>query len=154
MGAFQSGMSKFFINFNRPLMERITTMSTRCQIGFYSDAEKDLYRPDVVIYRHSDGYPNGEHGVMVALVEWAKTFNKERGLSDSEYAAARALQTLMNTTAPTGTTGYGIDGDKKLHGDIEFYYRVDASGISVYKVRDDAKSVSWHTLGLVYKTEL
>lgn len=43
-------------------------MSTRCQIGFYEAEEKDLDNFEALIYRHSDGYPDTEHGVLAAIV--------------------------------------------------------------------------------------
>lgn len=125
-------------------------MSTRCQIGFYSSSELELSRPDVVLYRHSDGYPRGEHGVLDVLVPFAQRFNKSRGLSDSSYAGARGLEALINATAPNKTIGYGIDGDRGLHGDIEFYYRVDPSGVYTYKVSES----EWGKLSLLFHTGL
>jgi hypothetical protein len=36
-------------------------MSTRCQIGFYPEkpTKDTLQNPDALIYKHSDGYPEG-----------------------------------------------------------------------------------------------
>ena len=115
-------------------------MSTRCQIGFYETASQPQGQPSALIYRHNDGYPAGEHGVMEVLVPWARAFEKVRGLSDAEYASARALFALMSaTTGLEETTGYGISED--FHGDLSFYYRVDPNAISVYRCGPDGKKL-------------
>lgn len=129
-------------------------MSTRCQIGFYESTGQALTKPSVVIYRHHDGYPTSEWGVLATLVPVAARFHKERGLSDASYAGARILQALMNATAPDGFTGYGIDGDRKLHGDIDFYYRVDPSGVTTYKVTGGMSRSAWHGLTFLFHTSL
>lgn len=111
-------------------------MSTRCHVGFYASAEQPLDKPSALIYRHSDGYPDTEHGVLAALVPWAKDFNKRRGLSDAEYAAARGLVALMRKAdLLDDVLGYGICGDHSLHGDHEYFYRVDPTGITVFERR-------------------
>jgi hypothetical protein len=46
-------------------------MSTRCQILVTGS--------DVVIYRHSDGYPDSEHGVLHDLLPLVREFKKYRG---------------------------------------------------------------------------
>lgn len=107
-------------------------MSTRCQIGFYHSKDQPLNPPDALFYRHSDGYPDSEHGVVEQLMPFLKTFHADRGLTDAEYAAARALVHLISLTAPDDLLGYGIDGPGGLHGDIEYFYRVDPSGLTVY----------------------
>jgi hypothetical protein len=115
-------------------------MSTRCQIGFYETAEQPLSQPTALIYRHSDGYPETEDGVLAALLPWACAFHHERGLDDAEYAAARGLVALIRAAgALDSCLGYGICGNAHLHGDIEYYYRVDPTGITVY----DAGNNEW-----------
>ena len=109
-------------------------MSTRCQIGFYKTPIQSLEDPNVLLYRHSDGYPDEGGGVLAALVPWTKYWAKGRGLEDVEYAAARGLVALIRAAGELeNDLGYGICGDKALHGDIEYYYRVDPSGVTVYK---------------------
>jgi hypothetical protein len=116
-----------------------TTMSTRCQIGFYDTADQPLPAPTALIYRHSDGYPDTEVGVLAALLPWAQDFHARRGLGDAEYAAARALVALIRAAdALDEVTGYGLCGDHQLHGDTAYYYRVDPSGITVYDAGDNA----------------
>lgn len=114
-------------------------MSTRAHIAFYDQQDQPLDRPSILIYRHSDGYPTGVLPDIVPFLQW---FDARRGLADSEYAAARLLQHLCNQydqhsaafnailgkipeeTPFTGTLGYGICPDNRLHGDIEYLYAV------------------------------
>jgi len=125
-------------------------MSTRCQIGFYASASQPLNQPDVVLYRHCDGYPEGVYGVRATLVPWARDFERRRGLADVEYAAARGLVALIAATGEASNVlGYGICGDKALHGDIEYYYRVDPKWVIVYDAPDEfwqANEVERHAI--------
>jgi hypothetical protein len=126
-------------------------MSTRCQVGFYETPEANLSKPGALIYRHSDGYPDTEHGVLAVLLPWARDFATRRGLGDVEYAAARALVTLVQATAPDDVLGYGICGDHGLHGDHAYYYRVDPSGVTVYRRKREGKAEGW--TGLVQESK-
>ena len=131
-------------------------MSTRCQIGFYEQEEKDLNKFEALIYRHSDGYPDGEHGVLAAIMPFLHWWQKGRGVMDFEYCSARLLQYLCNKYdgyskaigetmseagaifSPekieefTGTLGHGISN--AFHGDIEYLYAVRPNRVEVYKV--------------------
>lgn len=127
----------------------VRPMSTRCQIAFYETEDQPTNKPSALIYRHSDGYPEG---VMPTLTEWAKDFHEHRGLSDASYAAARCIQHMMNEQDKElenmweelgrpnekNYTGFGICGDHDLNGDIEYFYRVDPSGISYWEMSFDA----------------
>ena len=136
-------------------------MSTRSQIGFYSKewADKngkitkpELDKPDVLIYRHWDGYPAGVLPDIIPFLVW---FSKSRGLHDTEYAGARLLQYLCNQADEfvakekasdpdnqmfdreynkkfTGTLGHGICND--FHLDIEYYYAIDEDKIEVFEL--------------------
>jgi hypothetical protein len=135
-------------------------MSTRCQIGFYETAEQPLHRPSALIYVHDGGAPDTPHGVLEALLPWAEYFHTERGLENAEYAGAQALAAIIRydeaciTLSPRAgydrqrddTAGYGICGDCALHGDIEYYYRVDPSSVTVYAAGDGGQDVEWRTL--------
>ena len=89
-----------------------------------------------MLYRHCDGYPGTEHGVVAALEPILVAFQAKRGMSDIEYLAAHTLTCLKNEQlgADKGVSfiGYGICGDKELHGDIEWYYAVYPSRLKVY----------------------
>jgi hypothetical protein len=49
-------------------------MSTCCQIGFYEPDNFDLLKPDALLYRHSDGYPGGNGGVLAEIVPFLRVF--------------------------------------------------------------------------------
>ena len=133
-------------------------MSTRCQIGFYEAETTDPKQFEALIYRHSDGYPDTEHGVVADIVPFFKWFDKARGMDDLEYVSARLLQHLCNMSdkqgadmrrqapeifgqpdkgAITGTLGHGIC--REFHGDIEYFYRVTPQQVFVYRTKWD-----WH----------
>lgn len=125
-------------------------MSTRAHIAFF-DAEPEaeqVTKPTVLIYKHSDGYPEG---TLPQLTEFCKAFNEHRGLRDNEYATARCVQFMTNhddkemaewykeTKIPNTDTfsflGYGVGTN--FHGDIEFYYVVTPEEIKVFEVNYD-----------------
>ena len=126
-------------------------MSTRCQIGFYESKEKPLKEFEVLIYRHSDGYPGTiqgrEYGVLTDIVPFLRWWTKARGMSDLEYVSARLLQYLCNKydgaykknyekvsqqkEGFTGILGHGIC--KTFHWDIAYFYRIYPNVLEVYK---------------------
>jgi hypothetical protein len=128
-------------------------MSTRCQVGFYETPDAPLSRPRALIYQHCDGYPDTDNGILATLLPWAIDFDARRGLSDAGYAGARALVALMGAAgALDDVLGYEVCGDHGLHGDIEFFYRVDPSGITVYRRSQNSnylKPLTWHSGGLI-----
>lgn len=131
-------------------------MSTRCMLGFYHSEETeerpDLEDPHTLIYRHSDGYPEG---VLPDIIPMLVYFSKERG-NDPQYQAARVLQYMMNMSDKNANEwrmrqtnnekkpfdiekadtyellGYGIS--MELHGDIEYYYAIYPDRVDIYKV--------------------
>jgi hypothetical protein len=120
-------------------------MSTRAHIAFF-DAEPEaeqVTKPTVLIYKHSDGYPEG---TLPQLTEFSKLFNEHRGLRDNEYATARCVQFMTNFDDEAmkewrkemkmekefSFLGYGVG--TVFHGDIEFYYVVTPEEIKVYEV--------------------
>ena len=137
-------------------------MSTRCQIGFYEKDEKDLSKWEVLLYRHSDGYPGEEdgskYGVLADIVPFLKWWSSNRGIADLEYCSARLLQYLCNKYDEemseseiknqnvvvserirfTGILGHGIC--KAFHGDIEYFYAIYPDRLEVYKVPYDENS--------------
>lgn len=123
-------------------------MSTRAHIGFFEKepTEAERTKPEVLIYKHSDGYPEG---TLPQLTEFCKLFNEHRGLRDNEYATARCVQFMTNyddkemaewhkeqgrkENNPTWSfLGYGVGTG--FHGDIEYYYVVTPEEIKVYAV--------------------
>ena len=96
-------------------------MSTRCMIGYEGQG--------ALIYRHSDGYPDGEHGVLATLIPFRDHFFKLRH-DAGEYFLARLLAWQPDYDRE-GVTGYGID--TAFHGDLAYYYHVLCNGdIEVY----------------------
>ncbi len=114
-------------------------MSTRAQIK-YKDSEFDIH-----VYKHSDGYPDGPHGVLKTLVPFVEQFKTQRGLSDEAYFLAQlirrfAIQAYKEEQAETderlslknspygaeGFFGWGLDCVK--HGDTEYLYEIDKEG--------------------------
>ena len=105
-------------------------MSTRCNIHFKGWEE---IRSN--IYRHSDGYPDGEHGVPACLqrfFEELEAQTADRRYSDPEYLAAKFLVWQAGQ--------YASDLEKPLeflsvspciedHGDIEYVYTVDCDNL-------------------------
>jgi len=119
-------------------------MSTRCQIGIYERDSQPMAEPTVLMYRHSDGYPDGPHGVPYGILPFLKRFSDERGLTDVEYLPAWLMFHLIHHStesmarwnsgkdygAPDGMDflGHGICGkDCGFHGDIEYFYRINAA---------------------------
>jgi len=132
-------------------------MSTRCNIEimrerYHKDKKTGQYMPSgkfqrcALLYRHSNGYPDGEYGVLNEIVPFIKEFVYKRGW-DPEYLAARLLQYLTNNydkrftqldtkkiSLVTETLCYGICRD--YHCDISYLYRVYPDRIEVLKPID------------------
>lgn len=91
-------------------------MSTRAQVH--------IEGLSVSLYRHSDGYPESEHGVLAWLVPFVADFKKRRGW-DPQYMLARALETGIRATGmafPKCAVGWGIETEE--HGDLSFSYEI------------------------------
>ena len=115
---------------------------------------KELENYEVLLYRHSDGYPDG---VLPELEKFLKFWEKARGITDTEYCGARLLQYMCNEMDGiygkdfmledknnlTGIYSYGIC--KNLHGDIEYYYAIYPSAIDIY----EQNSSEWSGLKLL-----
>lgn len=136
-------------------------MSTRAQIGFYESVTQKIEKPEVMIYKHSDGYPNG---VLPLLEEFCTKYAKSRGLSDTEYAGAWYLYALIDEHVKSmkelaknypslnrnkdghDYLGHGIC--KVFHGDIEYFYRVHPNEIMVYETHGD-KTSQWKHINTI-----
>lgn len=137
-------------------------MSIRCQIGIYQKGEEDLKDFEVLIYRHSDGYPEG---VLPDILPYIKLFLKHRGW-DEEYLGARLLQYMtkehdgymgdfekqMSKNGIKGYSGelnsnhysflgYGIS--RYFHGDIEYFYAIYPDVVNVYKCHYSCEPKDW-----------
>lgn len=102
-------------------------MSTRSQIAFYGEKKQKLHAYDALVYRHYDGYPEG---VLPDLIPVLMDFDKNRGLSDSEYASAWLV-------AKWKTDYLNIGISKNLHGDIEYFYAVYPDRLEIYETPFD-----------------
>jgi hypothetical protein len=130
-------------------------MSTRCHI-IIEDPE---WRISTIIYRHSDGYPQGENGVLATLVPFVQRFVHYRGW-DPCYLPAQLLahmivkdrehlrkfyQERVEEMKPgdlrdyyqrevdnveNNFLGYGISPE--MHGDTDFVYVITQDAITVY----------------------
>jgi hypothetical protein len=102
-------------------------MSTRCNIHF--DAHGETYAN---VYRHSDGYPDGEHGVPAGLEQFftaVETQTSDTRFADPEYLAAKFVVWQSMQYAPAGNPldfiSVGVTtGDA---GDVAWIYTVDCT---------------------------
>jgi hypothetical protein len=123
-------------------------MSTRCQI-IVEDAT-------VALYRHSDGYPDGPHGVIKILKKIVVGFIKRRGFDEcympahiisdmivahKKWADGR-IREIKKTNGPassiesyegTKLLGYGIEGYDPEHGAEENAFHGDIEFLYVVK---------------------
>ncbi len=120
-------------------------MSTRCHIATYREKPTDLRSFTALIYRYSDGYPDG---VLPDIMPFLEKFKEARGIEDDEYCAARLLQHLCNTSDQSLKDMWNEIGDEEqankfnalghgicryIHGDIEYFYAIYPDQVAVYK---------------------
>lgn len=86
-------------------------MSTRCHII----VEDQKYDERTILYRHSDGYPDGKHGVLATLVPFVARFIKHRGF-DACYMGAQIMCDQINQ-ARSYSRAYRKERLKKLYAD-------------------------------------
>lgn len=94
-------------------------MSTRCNL-----IVKDKY-DSIQLYRHSDGYPDGKHGIIKALQE-AKEFAwplPRMEAADFSAAIVRAWKQHAGNIYIDGEAN-GIKSPP-LHGDIQYLYTIE-----------------------------
>lgn len=124
-------------------------MSTRCQIEFVLKHGKRTER--TLVYRHSDGYPESIIPDLVKFLKWNKGRNIdleylvanwiyyekkqfEQYIKDKDYVN-RIVVTPENIDTIDNSEmlklGYGVCQPKTLHGDIEYFYRVTISLVSI-----------------------
>jgi len=123
-------------------------MSTRCQIIVEGS--------DAVVYRHSDGYPDGACGVVKTLKPIVENFIRWRGFDECYLPAHivadmiavhkkdmdKTIRKMKKAGTPAANLsayesakylGYGVeaykaDDENALHGDLEFLYVVKKNG--------------------------
>lgn len=88
-------------------------MSTRSNIVI-NDGNRLIW-----LYRHSDGYPHGEHGVLLHL---------EQILEACDYNTPELLATALIRFKIQGSHGeyYSFELTEDQHGDIEYLYTINA----------------------------
>jgi hypothetical protein len=92
-------------------------MSTRCHII----VEDPQYGDKTILYRHSDGYPEGPNGVLATLVPFVARFIKHRGF-DACYMGAQIMCDQINQSRE-GMRAYYTDRLARAmfeHGDDHF----------------------------------
>lgn len=140
-------------------------MSTRSNIALYTGTKPNLLSPDILLYRHSDGYPDA---VLPDLIPFLKRFAKARGWDEPDYMAARLIQHMCNLddaacsqfnssrkkyeNCEWSLIGYGIDGDRVFYADIEYAYAIKPKfRLEVYKTVFDLSQPQdpkrWRKLG-------
>jgi len=139
-------------------------MSTRCQLGVYKSQDTPLEEWEVLLYRHSDGYPGKEDGsevgVLPDIIPFLKRFDKERGIGDLEYCGAWLMHHLIEghirdlkkflkerpelhgkNKGGKDFLGHGICKD--FHVDIEYFYKIYPSGVDVFEVGYEKPPSEW-----------
>jgi hypothetical protein len=102
-------------------------MSTRCTIHFHGYGTPDIR---AIIYRHCDGYPDGEHGVPADLERFFKEVEsqtRDTRFSDPSYLAAKfvvwqAGEFARDDSRPLDFLSVGVVMQDP--GDIEYRYHV------------------------------
>jgi hypothetical protein len=117
-------------------------MSTRCQVAIEGSP--------ILVYRHCDGYPDTENGVLATLLPFRDRFWAGRGY-DASYFLARLLMEWVSLEEQAcqyarvhpedrwsayalepQVLGFGVDTE--IHGDIEYLYLVRRDGTAeVYR---------------------
>ncbi len=109
-----------------------------------------------VVYRHSDGYPDGPCGIVADLarfLNWLTGEPEPRPISDLEYAAANWVfwnkSRLGEIRDGAEKLGIGIcpTTTDHIHWDCEYLYTFDGERLSVSEhVRCDEEPDSWDSI--------
>lgn len=113
-------------------------MSTRSQWSF-----REAGNQIALIYKHSDGYPEGYHGGFAVWNRFLAKVKEDCGknnwsyrFNDAEYLAARFVYYLLRWEGGNenlNTLGVGVS--KELHGDIDYLYEIDCDSNEVPQFR-------------------
>jgi hypothetical protein len=103
-------------------------MSTRCTIHFQYNGHTEA-----IVYRHSDGYPGGEYGVLADLRRFfdeVEAQTNDTRFSDPPYLAAKfvvwqAEENSDNSDPEINLDFLGVGVVLEDPGDIEWRYFVD-----------------------------
>jgi len=139
-------------------------VSTRSQLGVYKTQDTPLEEWEVLLYRHSDGYPGKEDGsevgVLPDIIPFLKRFDKERGIGDLEYCGAWLMHHLIEGHIEWGKKfakenpelhskhkdgkdwlSHGICKD--FHADIEYFYKIYPGGVDVFEIVFGTPLTQW-----------
>ena len=126
-------------------------MSTRSQMRFV-DRDETV----AVVYRHSDGYPEGPCGIVADLARfmtWLTGEPEPRPISDLEYAAANWVfwnkARLAEIRGGAEKLGIGIcpTTADHIHSDCEYLYAFDGERLKISEhVRSAEKPKSWDSI--------
>jgi hypothetical protein len=112
-------------------------MSTRAQICIKRDTPGFKETGGIYIYKHCDGYPEGEHGVLRILKPFVERFVKARG-NEPDYLLCQIVREFAYADPREpgeewgGQRFIGWGLDTVQHGDIEYLYEVDSATGIVY----------------------
>lgn len=143
-------------------------MSTRCQIGVYESKDQELSKWSVLLYKHSDGYPDN---ILPLLIKYMKQFYatdsvslEDKNYVDASYLSAWLIWFLIEEHRdimrdyhsqyedhklykfdPTvDFLGHGISDD--IQGDIEYYYALYPNRIEVYDTHFEDEMGNWELI--------
>ena len=91
-------------------------MSTRCNIAFYQNRTDGNKSWSEIFYRHHDGYPDGENGVVATIMDDLVKIIKFN--ADPNLVAARFFVKQRDS-------GKELEKTTGIHGDIEYLYRIN-----------------------------
>jgi hypothetical protein len=107
-------------------------MSTRACVHF---CENEDSKADAIIYRHSDGYPDGLGKDLQSFLKAVKKNVEDTRFDDAEYLAAKFVvwQAKRYMKFATGKKHYlnfiSLGIANKDHGDIEYRYKVICNSV-------------------------
>jgi len=96
-------------------------MSTRCNI-----VVKDKY-DSIQLYRHCDGYPDSEHGVIADLKKALEFAWPVPRMEAKDFSAAIVAAWKDSGGGSVYIDGTFVDGGSTLHGDIKYLYIIEPS---------------------------
>jgi len=145
-------------------------MSTRCHVVFVDRIGE--YDNAYITYVHSDGYPEGEYGIVSRLLRfnkwldedkyWCKRFNGEYMAANWVYWCKQEKGIGSELTLGYGFTAVVFDADPPttdndgsryvplgklepyLHGDVEYLYFVYPP--HAYPSRDRSDPMNWYVI--------
>lgn len=118
-------------------------MSTRATVHF---VRAEGYKPDAIIYRHSDGYPSGLGRDLGKFLQEVKGNVRDNRFDDSSYLAAKFV--VWQARQYTGDNSHFLDFLSigilaEDPGDIEYRYVVVCTG----------ENLKVHCMRIVYEGE-